>query len=72
MTTTVGEMSLAELRDLIDYLLDQKLRELLGDPDEGWQLREEIVNRLQRQRRAVVDGERGKSLNEVSLLLEAD
>lgn len=72
MTTTVGEMSPAELRDLIDYLLDQKLRELLGDPDEGWQLREEIVNRLQRQRRAVVDGERGKSLNEVSLLLEAD
>lgn len=72
MTTTVGEMSPAESRDLIDYLLDQKLRELLGDPDEGWQLREEIVNRLQRQRRAVVDGERGKSLNEVSLLLEAD
>ncbi len=67
MTTTVGEMSPAELRDMIDYLLDQKLRELLGDPDEGRQLRDEIVDRLQRQRRAVVDGERGKSLDEVSL-----
>ncbi len=72
MTTTVGEMSPAELRDMIDYLLDQKLRELLGDPDEGRQLRDEIVDRLQRQRRAVVDGERGQTLDEVALLLEAD
>lgn len=72
MTTTVGEMSPSELRNMIDSLLDQKLRELLGDPDEGLQLREEIVSRLQKQRRAVDDGERGKALDDILLLLESD
>jgi hypothetical protein len=70
MTMTVGEMSPSELREMIEFIIEQKLSELLGDPDEGLPLREEIVARLQNQRSAVVAGDRGRSLDEIALRIE--
>lgn len=63
MTMTVGEMTPSELREMIDFIIEQKLREVLGDPDEGLELREIVAARLQKQRMAVAAGERGISLD---------
>ena len=62
---TVAEMTKEELRDLIESVVEEKLLELLGDPDEGWVLREKVRERLLRQKRAVAEGERGESLEYV-------
>ncbi len=71
MTPTVGEMSPSDLREMIDEIVEQKLREILGDPDEGLLLRDEVVARLQRQRQAIQAGERGQSLDSIIQRIES-
>jgi hypothetical protein len=44
--STLGELSIEGLRALIDELVEQKLLELLGDPDEGLTARAEVRQRL--------------------------
>ncbi|MBI5563734.1 MAG: hypothetical protein HY870_02490 [Chloroflexi bacterium] len=66
MTTTVAQMSKDELREMIESSVEQKLLELLGDPDEGLELRKTVRDRLVRQQTAVAAGKRGRSLAEVS------
>ena len=62
---TVAQMTKEELREMIEWVVEEKLVELLGDPDEGLELRESIRQRLLRQKRAVANGERGEPLEEV-------
>jgi hypothetical protein len=62
---TVAQMTKDELREMIEAILEQKLIELLGDPDEGLSLRKSVRERLLRQKRAVAKGERGEPLEEV-------
>ncbi len=64
-TTNVAEMSKEELTDLIEATVEQKLIELLGDPDESLELREEVRESILRQRAAVAKGERGRPFEEV-------
>ncbi len=66
MATTVGEMTKDELQEMIGALIEEKLLELLGDPDEGSSLRESIRERLVRQQARVTQGERGEPLEEVT------
>lgn len=66
MAATVAQMTKEELRELIETSVERKLLELLGDPDEGLELRESLLARLSRQRRAVAAGERGESLEDVA------
>ena len=66
MATTVGEMTKDELREMIETLMEQKLIELLGDPDGGLQLRNSVRQRLMRQKKAVAAGERGEALDQVA------
>ncbi|HWQ14975.1 MAG TPA: hypothetical protein VNL77_19410 [Roseiflexaceae bacterium] len=65
MARTVGEMTSGELRALIEALIDEKLAQRLGDPDEGLQLRDEVRARVVRQREAYAAGERGRALAEL-------
>jgi hypothetical protein len=46
MSTTVGELTVDELKEIVQEAVEQKLTELLSDPDEGLGLREEIEARL--------------------------
>lgn len=64
-TTTVAEMSEDELREMIETLIEQKLVEILGDPDEGLEIREVVRDRLLRQKKAIIAGERGQPFEEV-------
>jgi len=65
MATTVAQMTKDELRKMIETTIEQKLLELLGDPDEGLPIRKRIHDRLLRQKQAVAAGERGRSFREV-------
>lgn len=44
----VKDLTVDELKELIEQTAEQKLEELLGDPDEGPRLQEETKTRLQR------------------------
>jgi|GEM_PF-945280 len=60
--TTVADMTPDELRAMIQ----ETLSEWLGEPDEGLELRPEIIERIQRQRAEYAAGKRGKSLEEIA------
>ncbi len=65
MATTIAQMTKDELREMIETIIEQKLLELLGDPDEGLHVRKTIRDRLLRQKKAVANGERGEPLENV-------
>jgi hypothetical protein len=73
MSKTVARMTTDELRDLIaeavEIAVEQKLSELLADPDAGKPLRKSLRQRFVRQQRAVAAGERGRPLSEVARAL---
>jgi hypothetical protein len=65
MAKTVADMTTGELRHLVSSIVEEKLMQLLGDPDTGLVLRENVRKRLLRQKRAVSKGERGETLETV-------
>jgi hypothetical protein len=65
MADTVAQMTKEELREMIEPSIEQKLLEILGDPDEGLEIRKPVRDRLLRQRKAVAAGERGEPLEKV-------
>jgi hypothetical protein len=65
MARIVAEMTADELKRLVGLAVEEKLIELLGDPDQGLVLRESLRKRLLRQKRAVAKGERGELLEDV-------
>ena len=62
MAATVARMTKHELKEIIESTVEQKLLELLGDPDQGLVLKKRVKDRLLRQRKSVASGQRGKSL----------
>jgi hypothetical protein len=62
----VAQMTKEELREMIEATIEQKLLELLGDPDEGLKMRKSVRDRLLRQKKAVAAGERGQPFNDVA------
>jgi hypothetical protein len=58
-------MTKDQFREMLGETIEQKLIELLGDPDEGLAIRQSVRTRLQRQKRRVARGERGRPLEEV-------
>jgi hypothetical protein len=72
MAATVAQMSKEELREMIESSVEQKLLELLGDPDEGLELKKTVRDRLAQQQKAVAAGRRGRPLTEIAKRLELD
>ena len=65
MTDAVLQITKEELKDLIETLIEQKLREWVGNQDDGLELQEQVYQRLLRQKQAVLAGERGQPFAEV-------
>jgi hypothetical protein len=65
MATKVAQMTKSELQEMIETTVEQKLLELLGDPDEGLHLKKLVRDRLLRQKQAVAAGERGKPFKDM-------
>ncbi len=59
MANTVATMTKEELREMIEGTIERKLFEMLGDPDDGLEIRAVVRNRLLRQKKAIAKGERG-------------
>ena len=62
MSSTVAQMSKKEFTQIISTVVEQKLVELLGDPDEGLVIKANLRKRLIRQKKAVAKGDRGSDL----------
>jgi len=65
MANTVAQMTKEELKEVIEQSIEQKLLELLGDPDQGLEIRKSISERLLRQKLQVARGDRGEPLEDV-------
>ncbi|MEX1138548.1 MAG: hypothetical protein WEF53_04290 [Bacteroidota bacterium] len=65
MSNTVAQMTQKELAQMLSNVVEQKLIEVLGDPDEGLVMKENVRKRLIRQMKAVAKGERGEDFSEV-------
>jgi hypothetical protein len=65
MTETISQMTRAELLDMLEMIVEQKVLEILNDPDEGLEVEPALLERLLHQQRAVAEGERGRSLDDV-------
>ena len=72
MTTTVAQMTKGELKEMIETSIEQKLLELLGDPDEGLPIRKLVRDRFLRQKQAVSAGERGELFDDVVRRLDLE
>jgi len=59
------KLTLESIKELVDELVDEKLLQILKDPDEGLELREEIKTRLRKSLKSQQDGERGVLLENV-------
>jgi len=66
---TVAQMTLSEFKEMLEAVVEttveQKLLEILGDPDEGLQVKEAVQDRLLRQRETVASGQYGQSFEGV-------
>ncbi|MBI2850762.1 MAG: hypothetical protein HYX80_06950 [Chloroflexi bacterium] len=51
MVLKLDKETLKQLQVLIDERVDQRLEEILGDPDEGLEVREEVIAELKAQRK---------------------
>ncbi len=75
-TDTVAQITQAEfkrmLETVVEATVEQKLIEMFGDPDQGLVMREDVRERLLRQRELVASGERGQSLDDVMQELELE
>ncbi|MCA9940595.1 MAG: hypothetical protein KC418_18280 [Anaerolineales bacterium] len=72
MVTRVADMSVDELRTLIQETITQTLAELLRDPDEGLLLREDIETALRLSIEAVMLGEKTMATDDVAARLGLD
>ncbi len=50
---------------MIGAVVEEKLIELLGDPDHGLEIKKSLRNRLLRQKKGIALGQRGEKLEEV-------
>ena len=71
MSNTLAQMTKSEFKQLLSSLIEEKLPELVGDPDEGLPIRKSLRDRLLRQKALVDRGDYGlpfeKALKEAGL-----
>jgi mRNA interferase RelE/StbE len=69
MENTIVQMTQDEFKEMLESVVEEtverKLLEILGDPDEGLEIRSEVRERLLRQRQDVMGEERGRPFEDV-------
>ena len=66
MAVKVAQMTAKELQKMIGAVVEEKLLELLGDPDRGLEIKKSLRNRLLQKKKEVALGQRGEKLEEVA------
>lgn len=72
MAATISRMTKTELKEMIETAVEQKLLELLGDPDEGLSVKKAVRDRLIRQRQSIGAGQEGEAFADVVRRLKLD
>lgn len=62
----VKDLDVNEFKALIQEAIEEKLEEVLGDPDLGLELKDKFKKRLERSLAATARGERGIPVEEVA------
>jgi hypothetical protein len=62
----VKELTVEELKALIEETIEEKLEEVIGDPDLGLELREEVKERLRNSLATAQCGEKRIPMEEVA------
>lgn len=62
----VKELTVEQFKNLVQEAIEEKLAEIIGDPDLGLELREEIKERLRNSLAARQRGEKGIPIDEVA------
>ena len=62
----VKDMSVDQFKALIEEVVEEKLQEMLGDPDVGLELRDEVKEKLKQSLAAVKGGQKGIPIEEVA------
>jgi hypothetical protein len=66
---TIAQMTQEEFKEMLETVvettIERKLLEILGDPDEGLEIRSEVQDRLLRQRQEVASGQQGRLFQDV-------
>ena len=66
---TIARMTQSEFKEMIETVVEatveRTLLEMLGDPDEGLEIRSDVRKRLLRQRQDVAAGQYGQRLEDV-------
>jgi hypothetical protein len=62
----IRDLTTEQLKVLIQETVEEKLREMLGDPDQGLELREEVKQRLRESLDAAERGEEGIPVEQVA------
>lgn len=68
-TTTIADLTVDQFKNLIREVVIQTLTEVLGDPDEDMELRDEIKIKIQQSLEAVKAGEKVIPAEEVAAKL---
>lgn len=68
----VTQLTIEQLKALIEDTVETKLQELMGDPDAGLELREEVKERLRRSLAAEKRGQKHIPMEEVVRRLGLD
>ena len=63
---TVAQLTVPQLEALIEDVIERKLIELLGDPDQGVEIKPSVKAKLRRSLAAVKSGERGIPAKQVA------
>ena len=61
----VSKLTLDDIKEFVDELVEEKLIHILKDPDEGLELREDIKARLKKSLKSQADGEKGIQLENI-------
>ncbi len=67
--STVADLTVEQFKDLMRQVVIQTLSEVLGDPDEGLELRDDIKARMQRSLAALQAGTKTIPAQEVAAKL---
>ncbi|MFA6978126.1 MAG: hypothetical protein WC209_02285 [Ignavibacteriaceae bacterium] len=62
-TSTLAQMTKKEFTKILSNVVEQKLIELYGDPDEGLIIKDRLRKRLVLQKKATSKGDRGVDLS---------
>ena len=62
-TSTLAQMTKKEFTKILSNVVEQKLIELYGDPDEGLIIKDRLRKRLVQQKKATSKGDRGVDLS---------